>query len=458
MATNHFALNWLLVVLLSLSSNLWGVAEAGPDTTGGTNGGITTTGGTNGGTTTTGSTNGGITTTGGTNGGTNGGAQQSQSNMVPSNPNLKSCIEGTRWRIENPTANINSSHRKCDETRRELKMVVAPGAEPLTGYYNLKGQRCANITQSNQVNLSNQCVFEVKAFWKAICLDEKVSNRCAKAKEFEIDYQVTQVGPSIPGIGPSSAVRAGTGSGFQRPISKLSIASVLGTSTLGSTNQAFSLTCAQLYPNSATMSVQIGIDQAGAPICGNPLQDQLCQMETAQVNAFGGATTKCSPNIVVVKLHGNNKTVNQCLAASGSLVDFTTSPATELTASVSGGVVTIANQQVNANNVASHNGKYFCSLAASGTNTACPAGWNNFLQWKKTNSVTCDDGTDVGPGCSGTCPNTSVTVGGGGWINSTIPEQIFYRWKKRVFGCNCQHYYLSGTSPCRATMNRVGCI
>jgi hypothetical protein len=184
-------------------------------------------------------------------------------------------------------------------------------------------------------------------------------------------------------------------------------------------------------------------------------------METAQVNAFGGATTKCSPNIVVVKLHGNNKTVNQCLSASGSLVDFTTSPATDLTASVSGGVVTIANQQVNANNVASHNGKYFCSLAASGTNTACPAGWNNFLQWKRTNSVTCDDGFyTVSPCGNGSCPSsqTKVTVGGGGWINSTIPEQIFYRWKRSGIPCTCRTDYVSGTSPCRATMNRVGCI
>jgi hypothetical protein len=370
----------------------------------------------------------------------------------PLNPELKDCIDGTLFAMKNPTL---PALAKCDEVQRELKMVVSTGAAPLTGLYNLKGERCPNGTVPSA---SNQCVFEVKAWWRAQCIPPiDNAGKCVKAKEFLVDYSVTQMGPPLPGVAPNSVVKSGIGAGFQRPTAVISMASI----ALAQSGSA-SITCADLYPNDFSKSIQTGVDATGAPICGNPLQTQICDMEKAQVNANGGATQNCNPNLVVVKLQGLSHTVNQCVLAPamGKLVDATTGQ--EATLSLVGGIK-INGVSINSANVNSYNGKYFCGLTALGPyNAACPTGWNNYAQWKKTNVANCDQGTWTNCNCPQNCPS-AVTVGGGGYINGPQPEQKFYRWKNVrgalcVGPCACSQDSEAGNSPCRATMNRVGCI
>jgi hypothetical protein len=217
------------------------------------------------------------------------------------------------------------------------------------------------------------------------------------------------------------------------------------------------ITCATLYPGNPSMSIQTGVDANGAPICGNPLQEQMCQMQTASVNAFGGATTNCSPNVVVVKLQGFTHTVPQCKnfpGTAGVLMDPNTGQ--EVPFTVSGSTVTINNIQINAGNVGNHNGKYICGLPP--VSGACPSGWSPLGLWKKYASNTCDDGTDVNWPCSGSCNSVVVVGSPSAWINGALPSAPYYRWKKRPTPCECQHSYISGSSPCVADMLKIGCF
>lgn len=392
------------------------------------------------------------------------GGSPSNANLVPLNPELKACVDGTITAMNNPAAPINASTAKCDEQSHPLIMVPASGAAPLTGLYNIKGNRCPDNTVPS---VDNQCVYKVEAEWKAKCMPNTFlgsTGKCTKATEFAVDYTIKQVGPPIPGLAPSPEVRSGTGA--QRPTAILTMPAI----ALGQALSA-EMKCPDLYPNDPAKKVQIGVDATGAPICGpdpnqqviSDMQDQMCDMQTTQVNANGGATTLCNPNLVVVKLFTLMHSVPACLSAGGVLVD--PGNGSEVSASVSGANTVINGVTVTAQNVGSYNNKYICGLnALSTTSVACPAGWTASLQWKKTNAVTCDEGFWVNCGCNGgSCPS-AVTVGGGGWINAVLPEQPYYRWKRTKTGnlctgtCTCSTDYPSANSPCKATMNRVGCL
>jgi hypothetical protein len=364
------------------------------------------------------------------------------------NPSLKTCINNTILAMNDPNIQPNASTAKCDEIQRELILVPGADVQPLTGLYNIQGVRCPNGTVPS---VSNQCVFEVKAWWKAVCMPNTSwgnTGKCTKAKEFLIDYSVKQVGPTLPGLAPSSEVRSGLNA--QRPTAVITMASVaLGQST------SSQITCADLYPGNPSMSIQTGVDANGAPICGNPLQGQMCQMETATVNAIGGATTNCSPNVVVVKLQGFTHTVPQCKNFPGTGVLMDPNTGQEVPFTVSGNNVTINNVQINAGNVGNHNGKYICGLPPD--SGACPSGWSPLGLWKKYAPNTCDDGTDVNWPCSGSC-NSAVVVGSpSAWINGPLPSAPYFRWKKHP-PCNCDIAYTSANSPCVASMPRIGCF
>jgi type II secretory pathway pseudopilin PulG len=188
----------------------------------------------------------------------------------------------------------------------------------------------------------------------------------------------------------------------------------------------------------------------------NTMDTKLCKVEKKIVEAVGGTTENCQPNITVNRLHMFIHKDTECTALGGSVQ------------TVEGTVK-------------------LCRFNAA----ACPAGWTQFKNWTTTSKRICNASLQRGNGVNGNawnaCSNNNNIMSRCGWgkvnesgehawsDNGTIEEKSYETVLRVCYGGNCGDSvcydntvgntyidcgYSGGGSTrqiCRAIRTQVGC-
>ncbi len=188
----------------------------------------------------------------------------------------------------------------------------------------------------------------------------------------------------------------------------------------------------------------------------NTLEQKICDVEKKLVNAVGGTTTNCIPNISVTRLHLLIHKDSDCTSSGGSVV------------TVEGNV-------------------NICRMNAA----SCPGGWTQYKGWSTTTNRVCSASLSRGNGVNGNAwgacsPNqalinkcghgTSNNSGSHSWDNNNNIEQKSYETVMRIcYALNCGDHICydndigntwvdcgyggggSSTQQCVATRTQIGC-
>ncbi len=371
------------------------------------------------------------------------------------NPELRACLDSSALDI---SSGGTSTTKGCDQVQHPFRLFQSgPSGAEITGLYDLKGVRCTNVPvqgPGGSLHGTGDCQILVQAWWQGNCMDAPVAGLCKRIKDIKVDYKVSQLDP-IAGMATIAPVVSGitsTTNGQNRP------SAVVGLAAIANGSASAQVNCQSIYPNDLAHAFQIGVDASGNPICGpDPnqqliakMQTQICQLETAQVNATGGETTTCNPKVRSIRLYGNQRNTDQCLAAHGSLVDL------------SGNAV--------ANPSVVHNQQLFCRMHGS----SCGS-WVPYLHWSTTTNKVCPQqriyhhcpavGSDYYDTSTNSCgssgSNYDHNSGLHSWSNQPIETvDVPLRVKTCAFACSLSDQQDAGNYhhyACDAVVSEVGC-
>lgn len=377
-------------------------------------------------------------------------------NTVAANPELWPCIHA------NPIAagaTRPASEYDCTPTPRDAGgkltgsltnyqnwnsvLYKQNSTTPVNGFYSKNGVRCTTSVATNA------CPIAVKVQFVYNCdtTETMMNGKCVKAKSLEIYHAIYQ-SINIVGEAPIKPIIVGDSNVDPRAISATPVSS---SALTGMVYNEFK--CSSLTPTGVPAYIQLGEDKYGAPICGqdpnqgtiDAMQTKLCDIETTQVNTYGGTTTTCNPNITVtIKIVGGNHLAKDC---TGTLVDLGGYP-------VSAPIV--------ANSL-----KVFCKYNGS----SCPSGWTPHSGWSSTSRGYCDasGGNIYNPDCPSWNQTTEAQsrgyTGEHGWSdNSNIESLTTYSNATRrgysdcgCVNCCCIQNQIGGYANCSATRTSIGC-
>ncbi|MBA2404250.1 MAG: hypothetical protein H0V66_05725 [Bdellovibrionales bacterium] len=187
----------------------------------------------------------------------------------------------------------------------------------------------------------------------------------------------------------------------------------------------------------------------------NTIEAKICEVDKRLVEAVGGSTTNCNPNISNEKLHLDVHTEKHCTNLGGSKV-------------TAGGVK-------------------ICRLNGA----SCPQGWSQYSNWSTTSPNTCganlQRGGSVNDNAWSACsPNsaliskcghgTSNTTASHGWSNAAVETKNYETVMRICYGGNCgDHQCYNNTvgntfvdcgyggggsvsATCTATRTQIGCF
>ena len=373
---------------------------------------------------------------------------------IYANPNLNNCLIAPPFTVSPTTPKRPDQHFDCVPTPQDVagnpsnpadldykqwKDQLFAGkdqSKPITGFYTKNRVRCD--VQAPSV----QCPIAVKAKFVISCnTDDPVNysatlKKCAIAQSIRAYHAVYQA-VNIPGEMPIKAQIVGGAGASLTPATPVNINSITNYNNAGTG----SYDCSKIVPN----GIQQGEDSYGIPICVTDpkaqeiaeikaqLNAQMCDVEKKQVNETGGTTTKCSPNITVIKLYGL-KPIADCTANGGGLVDL------------SGNSVSVAN--------VNHNQRLFCKISGA----SCP---NNFLPYKSNNtSWTATSANSATGYCSSnmfckSCSGTTCSTGSHAWGNRNQEGACAAENKTRNGSCGVDFVSYVYSAP--ATITSIGC-
>jgi len=408
-------------------------------------------------------------------------------NMAAANPQLWPCIHApvgipliasdydctpTPRDSSGKISGTNTNYRNWDSV-----LFQQNSQTPVNGYYSKNGTRCTTSIATNE------CPVAVKVKFVYNCDTSDSNNykngKCLRASTIEAYHAIYQE-KTIPGEAPIKPIIVGDSNVDGNAIT----ATPISTNALaGLVYNGFA--CSSISP----MYIQLGTDKYGAPICGvdpnqqtiDKMQVKMCEIETAQVKTSGGATTTCTPNIVVIKLVGGSHLASDC---TGTLVDLDGKPVSN---------PTVANNQ-----------KLFCKINAA----SCPSSWVQRDNWSATTKK-CDKGyfntsqtgtngnatNNASNGCWGaqieglisnienTCTNEHAfgnfvqekanppdwTINACSWATNCAPQaggyyncgnpRVYQQWDNNANkGSCCTAWWTAPTKTIFANITAVGCI